>query len=258
MDDFEASLIGRPNTLKTQISLYRNWVKPYDCTNLERLVRTWQQEDMKPSTMKVALGVASKYVEFETGNKPATRDLVRKVTSLSMPSEIKCWNKDQAYEALCTSQDHYPELYLPLLLTLHTGIRIGEMRGLKWGDVDWIGGRIRIQRSDDGPTKTGKPRTVPLSDTLALRLEKYYIVGVDNKRICDAMDFNYHLKKVCKLAEIPTISWHGLRHTFATIALEAGTSPRQVQACLGHASLSTTLDLYWQLTGEKIDLGFLP
>jgi integrase len=52
-------------------------------------------------------------------------------------------------------------------------------------------------------------------------------------------------------------TFHTLRHTFATLALEAGRSPKLVSTTLGHASLATTLNIYWNSSGESLDLGFL-
>jgi integrase len=62
-----------------------------------------------------------------------------------------------------------------------------------------------------------------------------------------------------KLRELGDISFHSLRHTFATLALEAGTSPKLVQQALGHKSLQTTLDTYWNAVQDGMtDFGFLP
>jgi integrase len=52
-------------------------------------------------------------------------------------------------------------------------------------------------------------------------------------------------------------TFHSLRHTFATLALESGRSPLLVSQALGHAKVSTTLDIYWSVSKEKLDLGFL-
>jgi site-specific recombinase XerD len=71
-------------------------------------------------------------------------------------------------------------------------------------------------------------------------------------------DPNPLLKEACKRAGIRgDITFHTLRHTFATLALESGASPKLVQLTMGHAKLSTTLDLYWNVCGEKLDMSFL-
>jgi len=259
---FEQTLIGRPNTILTQVSLFRHWVQPYLTKKLDdkfipHLVAIWGKEGLKPGTIKGLINVASKYVEFMTGEKPKTRGMV-KIMENMVESEIKCWTKPEAEKALEVCKEEMPWLYLPLLVTLHTGCRRGEFVGLIWSDIDFVKGTIKIQRSYFGPTKTGKPRVIPISNKLALELEKHYIVGQEDQVVYNGGDLNYHIHKLCDLAKVRKISWHGLRHSFATLALEAGVSPRQVQAILGHASLSVTLDLYWNLFSEKVDLGFLP
>jgi ATP-dependent helicase/nuclease subunit A len=52
-------------------------------------------------------------------------------------------------------------------------------------------------------------------------------------------------------------TFHSFRHTFATLALEAGKSPKLVSTCLGHTKLSTTLDQYWNTSKEKLELDFI-
>lgn len=264
VNEFEESLMGRPNTIRTQTSLFRHWVVPYlddypiDKNFLPLVLRKWWDEDISPGTMKGALVVAAKYVEFITGNKPNTRKLMSIINSRVLPQKVKCWTKDEAVHALDVCKEKYPEYFLPLLLTLHTGMRKGELCGLKWSDVDWIKGRIKVQRSYDGPTKNGKGRTIPISKRVADLLERCYIIGEEEKPVIDRIDLNYHLKKLCRLAGVRVISFHGLRHSYSTLALEAGVSPRQVQAVLGHSSLTTTLNLYWDKFDEDIDLDFLP
>jgi integrase len=151
-----------------------------------------------------------------------------------------------------------------MVVTLHTGMRRGELFGLKWEDIDFAKKKINIVRSYDGPTKSGKPRSVPMSDSAADVLTSCYNGQDDDEHCFNRCDPNPRLKKlqvyVYGTLELKrkTISWHGLRHTFATLALEAGRSPKLVSEMLGHSKVSTTLDLYWNKSGEDLDLGFLP
>ncbi len=262
--EFKDSIIGRPNTIKTQVAIFGKQIAPYlPCedpkTFLHSLVVRWQAQDLKPTTINVYLGIAAKYLEFKNGYKVDTRRLRTIISRMSIPSEVKCWDKTQAQKALRVCQEELPELYLALLLTLHTGLRIGEAKGLKWGDIDIFGGNIKVMRSYEGPTKSGKPRVIPFSDKLATLLEQYYIIGHDDRHVCTDFDWNHCLRKLCAKADIPKISWHGLRHSYATLALRAKVDPRLVQDLLGHSNLTTTLNLYWHVTDKNIDVGlFVP
>jgi len=261
---FEQSLMGRENTIKTQSSLFRHWIQPYakrkiDDKLLPHLVAIWRREGLKPGTQRILLNVASKYVEFITGEKPKLKGLAKIVSNMEMEPEPKAWSKAEAEKALEVCKEEMPWFYLPLLVTLHSGIRKGEWTGLRWSDINFIKGTIKIQRSYDGkPTKNGKSRIIPISTKLALELEKHYIVGQEDKVVYNAGDLNYHLHKLCDMAKIRRISFHGLRNTFASLALEAGVSPRIVSNILGHAHVGITLQYYWSLFSEKVDLGFLP
>jgi integrase len=148
-------------------------------------------------------------------------------------------------------------------------MRRGEVWGLKHEDVDILNDTITIQRSYSGPTKSGKPRVVPISFALEKILlafqcgNSYNYVGAKRTGsiVTSIFDPNPMLRKAAKqagLREPSKMTFHVLRHTFATLALESGVSPRLVSKALGHAQVSTTLDIYWASTGEKIDLGFLP
>jgi len=262
---FENTLLGRPNTLKTQRNIFKNWVLPYkdqlikhpDAT-LSSMVKDMSEKGMKPGTIRAAISLATRFVEHELGTRPNSKAILRFLSNSVNQTEPKCWTREEAKKALEVCKSEYPEMYLPLLLTLHTGIRKGELCGLTWEDVDWLKGTLKIARSYDGPTKSGKSRIIPISRPLANYFERCYIIGQDNCPIFEGGDLNYHLKKICRLARVKVISWHGLRHTFGTLALEDGVSPRLVQFLLGHSTLSTTLNIYWNLTKEEVDFKFLP
>ncbi len=174
------------------------------------------------------------------------------------PRSIKAWTKEERDKVLEVAKALDIELHDMILFTLHTGVRKGEMQALKSGDIDLIHSRILIRQS-----KNGRPRTIPMSVEVEELLQSGYIVGEEDEQIFSQKDPNDKLARVCYAAGVRVLTWHGLRHTFATIALEAAfkqgsnISPRTIQQILGHTKFSTTVDLYWSCTHEDLDLGFL-
>ncbi len=165
-------------------------------------------------------------------------------------------------------------------LMLTTGMRPGECRSLRWGDLDRSSGTLRIQRtmsrSASGEivvgetTKTGKSRTVTLPASTLDALNHWRTVQVaellsTGKR--HSHDYMFTTKTGSPLAltvwqrkhhailaatKVTAISLHGLRHTAATLLMGAGVSPRIVADMLGHASIATTLDVYGHVNREML------
>jgi integrase len=162
-------------------------------------------------------------------------------------------------KATCEAEDQ--DMYLALMLALCTGMRRGEVFGLQWQDVDLIKGRLTVSRSYKGPTKTGKSRIIPISSELEeilLAICPIKSYNRSKKLVVVTFDPNPRLRRMARMAGIrEDFTFHTLRHTFATLALEAGRSPKLVSLVLGHASLATTLSIYWNTCGETLDMEFL-
>ena len=153
---------------------------------------------------------------------------------------------------------------------LQTGMRIGEVSGLKWGDIDFERRVLSVSRStslqpqigwvtNEPKTKSGY-RTIPLTEEavnillsqkkLDSQLNKISFEFRDNVFLGKrgnpliTTNGNAYLKKKCEEVEIPRISLHCLRHTFATRCIEHGMTPKILQGILGHASISMTMDCY--------------
>ena len=150
-------------------------------------------------------------------------------------------------------------------IDLTTGLRRGELLGLKWSDIDLEKGDLRVQRQIgriDGkiiemPLKTKNAyRTLPLSAD-AINVLKIQKCKVGNSEWVFpsptggpmSPDSVLHmLHRVLKRAGLPRIRFHDLRHTFATLALQNGVDVKTVSGMLGHFSAGFTLDTYAHVT----------
>lgn len=143
------------------------------------------------------------------------------------------------------------------------GLRVGEILGLRWQDVDFLNRLIRVQqaayRGSIGPPKTkGSKRTLHLPEPLATALQRLYNGSSQRDGLVfptrtgmPYSDTNLrarHLKPAGLLIGAPWLSWHTFRRTHATLLSQSGASPKDAQAQLGHAHISTTMDIYTQPT----------
>ena len=156
------------------------------------------------------------------------------------------------------------ELYY---LDLATGLRRGELLGLKWTDVDFEYGAVMVQRAIsrqngkvvEAPLKTKNAyRTLPLSaDAIdVLKMQKCKIGNSEwvfpspTGGPMSPDSVLHMLQRVLKRAGLPRIRFHDLRHTFATMALQNGVDVKTVSSMLGHYSAGFTLDTYAHVTTD--------
>ena len=154
------------------------------------------------------------------------------------------------------------ELYY---IELATGLRRGELLGLKWEDIDLAQGSLRVQRQIaringeviEGPLKTKNAyRTLPLSADAVGVLQEQRKKGGSSPYVFPSPtggpispDSVLHmLHRVLKRAGLSKVRFHDLRHTFATLALQNGVDIKTVSGMLGHYSAGFTLDTYTHVT----------
>ena len=150
-------------------------------------------------------------------------------------------------------------------IDLTTGLRRGELLGLKWLDIDLEKGDLRVQRQIgriDGkiiemPLKTKNAyRTLPLSaDAINVLMQQRRKTGNSEWVFLSptggpmSPDSVLHmLHRILKRAGLPKVRFHDLRHTFATLALQNGVDIKTVSGMLGHFSAGFTLDTYAHVT----------
>ena len=153
-----------------------------------------------------------------------------------------------------------------VLISLHTGLRIGEICALQWNDVDLNNGVISVKhtltrtRSNNSKCKTlfilDEPKTrkskriIPINSFLFPILESVkkdaiseYIIS-DKSGFVSPRTFEFRFHKLLEKYQIENINYHALRHTFATRCIECGCDYKTLSEILGHANVKITLDTY--------------
>lgn len=135
------------------------------------------------------------------------------------------------------------DLRRAIVIALATGMRQGEIYGLRWEQVDFQRQVITIER-----TKTGRARNIPMATPLVRMLES--LPRSKSGRILGTRFFNELWQRARDRAGLKDIRFHDLRHTAATRMTDAGVDPFTVQAILGHSSLAMTAR-YSHATSER-------
>ena len=134
-----------------------------------------------------------------------------------------------------------PHLRPIVVFALNTGMRRGEILGLRWDQVDPAGKSVLVKR-----TKSGRDRSIPLNDAAAGVIEaqrltspgSYVFPSTKGKEFMRTVDHSFG--HACSLAGIVGLRFHDLRHTFATRLIRRGADIITVQALLGHYAVTVT------------------
>ncbi|MEI5993548.1 tyrosine-type recombinase/integrase [Candidatus Enterococcus mansonii] len=156
---------------------------------------------------------------------------------------------------------------LPMLISLKTGMRIGEISGLKWEDIDFENRILTVKRTlqrvksykkngfktriiEEKPKSESSERMIPLSrNLLELLMNKKkksnspYVIS-NNQGFTEPRTIRYQFKQLLQKFKLIDCSFHALRHSFATRCLEKGVNVAVISSLLGHASTKMTLDIY--------------
>lgn len=207
--------------------------------------------------------------------------------------EILSKQEQQALMAVCDSSTPYG---MGIITTLYTGVRMGELLGIMWSDIDFGKKTISISKQvnrlhdysegataktrlgiqEDTKTKTSN-RIISINDSLLKLLQQYkdeqdkhikhwgkaynnlgMVFAREDGYYIDPSTFRDKYVKILAEAKLQPYTFHALRHTFATRALEAGVPIKVVSKILGHASVQITMDTYMhvlpQLQNEAMNM----
>ena len=278
----------RPNTVRNYSERYErnikgiigkkllSEVKPIHC---QKIFSDMAEQGYKTTTIYQTRITLYNMLEFAKENDVILSNPCKKSVKSDMgkPSEKKVAltiDEQRKFLMAATGQS-YENQYK---FTLQTGLRTGELVGLKWDDIDFGKRTVTISRTMEyrykvGEWRVGPPksksgyRTIPLTDE-AIRIlkdqkEKNSKIKVINIEWRDQVflsrkgepvknsTYDTALFKICDKAEIRKFCMHILRHTFATRCIEAGMIPKTLQKILGHSNIGITMNLYVDATEEE-------
>ncbi len=174
-------------------------------------------------------------------------------------------NEEKKLQDFCFKKNKLK--YIGIIICLNTGIRIGEICSLSWNNIDLKEKVIiinkTVQRIYKGERKTeikiNEPKTfssirkIPLSDRLIAILNEikkhtyikentYFLTGTE--KIIEPRNYYSFYKNVLNECNLPSYSFHSLRHTFATNCVKVGMDPKSLSEILGHSDVKITLNRY--------------
>lgn len=184
--------------------------------------------------------------------------------------EMKLFSENQQNKLCSYLMKNSDNTSICVLLSLYTGLRIGEICGLKWGDIDFEKSILTVRRTVqrirtgihgtklivDTPKSRSSQRSIPIPKFLANILRKFsdndefYILS-GNSKVTEPRTMQRKFKSILKKADLPSINYHALRHMFATNCIKLGFDVKTLSEILGHASVETTLNRYVHSSMER-------
>lgn len=230
----------------------------------------------KPKTIKDILVVLKMIIKYgESHHQTPHVEFNIKFPPAKEKQLISTFCRADYKKLLAYVQNNFTFKNLGICICLLSGLRIGEICGLKWQDVNIKESTITINRTIQriySPSPNGKktkvvigmPKTqnsvreVPISSTLSKVLSplkrvvnnNYYII-TNAPTPCEPKTYRDHYNKIIKTLGIQKLKFHAIRHSFATRCIESNCDYKTVSAILGHANISTTLNLYVHPNSEQ-------
>ena len=282
----------KPNSFTRYEGIYRNYIKDTDLGKVKLTdLRTSHLQRYYNNLMDIYNKPASTIKTLNTRIKPCLEEAERQgyiqknyCKLVKLPAdievkEIKILTKEEQNKFLNYIDDSTHKILF--MLALGTGLRLGELLGLKWSDINFDEGILTVNRTlqritdinrdgtrdrmvvEQEPKTKNSIRDVNIPNNILKELkihrknilEQKLLLGKDYKDndyvICNDFGEPMNNNRPAKLfhsilnkLDIPQMKFHALRHTYATRLFEAGVPPKTVQALMGHYDISITMDIY--------------
>ena len=252
-----------------------NEVKPIHCQNvLNQMADTYRNSTIKLTSITM-YGMFQSAVDNELILKNPMTKYVRCTSGKpSKPPRVLSVEEQKLFLETTKESSNFNQY----AFLLQTGLRTGEMIGLKWSDIDFEKRILHVSRTMEyrysvGEWRIGETKTKNGCRDIPLTTEAIEILKRQKKKVqelktvkMEFSDFVFLSRKgdptknsaydtklmyYCDKVGMQRFSMHTLRHTFATRCIEAGMRPKTLQMILGHSNIGITMNLYVHVTDEE-------
>ncbi len=233
----------KPSTVKAEISFLRDLEKEFETKTIQEItawqIEKWKarkKETVKPASVNREIATLkhlfTKAVEWgKVKENPAKKVKLLK----GEVKRVRYLMPDEVQKLISNCADHLEPI---ATVAVHTGMRKGELLGLKWDQVNFEQGIITLL-----DTKNGERRDIPMNETV-----KALLMGLERKGPHVFLNDGFPLKYIdksfataIKKSGIKDFRFHDLRHTFASNLVMAGVELNDVRELLGHKDMKMTL-----------------
>jgi integrase len=231
---------------------------------------------LSPATIRATYGMVREIVYSASRKGYISDNLLHDISLPRETKKLRVWNDEQIQTFLNAPEKilNLTRLFIGYSISLQTGMRMGEVLGLTWSDIDFDKKIIRIRQTltkiDDvtyGFIEEGKTasaiRIIYIPDSLIKSLREHKSLIEKERKVLGSEYSNYNLvvctrsgnwvhpnnfrrgfKVIVEQLDIPMIRVHDLRHTHATFLLNHSVNPKIIQERLGHKNINITLQTY--------------
>lgn len=241
--------------------------------HIKELVAGWNRQGLKKRTILNILTPLREAYNHAIDDGVVSANPVAKVGMIVKGCQVSSAHIDpltaeEVRTFLATARARFSPFYLHFLCAVRTGMREGELIGLRWEDIDFVSRFIEVRhnvvRRQETTTKTHKIRRVDVSPQLSAELVRvketrqleaslkgqplppWVLLTPHGNRLTPEV-----LRKAfyacLEAAGLRRVRFHDLRHTFASLLIQQGANVKYIQSQLGHSSISITLDVYSHL-----------
>ena len=250
-------------------------IKPLHCQNVLNLAQ--DAGDTSGSVRKLRV-IMHSFFEAAYDNDMIPANPIRSsVTYVNTSSDERRVLTLDEQDLFLKTAKNYPYYHM-FAFALQTGMRVGEISGLKWEDINMSTGYLKVQRSldyrddlkmffENPPKSKSGEREIPLTDEAVEILMTVKRNSADLPAVAPYThlvfrntagkpshrgNLNRTLRRIADEAGMESLSMHVLRHTFATRCIEAGMRPKTLQKILGHSNITLTMNLYVHVTHDSL------